>query len=361
MSETQNEATETPVTPAEPVQSVPPVPPAQQQPVRPVPPVPPAPTAPSSPFNLALIVALGALALSGWQIYNTREELASTRQELARRNADPAIKAMAEQVRATDARMALLEIKLNEASSQFATLNTMYQDMTKVRSDWLLSEVGHSLALASQELQLAGNVPTAISALQVVDDRLSTFDRPELISVKKAVAHDLETLRALPQLDTIGLTARIDSLVQNIDQLPLSVDIQRQSVNMAPPSRSTSFWEQLLKDVSSSLGEMVRIRRIDKPEAILLSPDQAFMLRENLKLRLLDARIALLQRNAAPFNADVSAVQNDAQRYFDPSAPATRLWLQELNDLKKAPINTALPDLSDSLKAVNDAQTRPGG
>lgn len=311
-------------------------------------------------LNLALILALGALALSGWQLATTQQELSAVRQELARRHADPALKALAEQLRATDAKLAMTEVKLNESSSQFATINTMYQDLTKVRSDWLLSEVGHSLALASQELQLAGNVPSAITALQVVDQRLAQFDRPELIGVKKAVSQDLEALKALPYLDTIGLSAKLDSLTQGIDALPLTIDVQRQAVAAAAPARNAPFWTTLVRDITQSLGEMVRIRRIDKPEAVLLSPEHAFQLRENIKLRLLDARVALLQHNAAPYNADISAVQSYVSRFFDPKAPATQQWLARLAELKAAPLNNALPDLSNSLKAVNSAQAKPG-
>lgn len=312
------------------------------------------------PFNLALWVSFGALALSGWQLYNTELELSATRHELARRGGvDPALRSLAEAVRNNDGKLALLEARLNEANSQFATINSMYQDMSKVRSDWLLSEVGHAIALASQELQLAGNVPSAISALQAVDARLAAFDRPELIGVKKSVAHDLEALKALPFLDTIGLSAKIDSLNQGVDTLPLAVDIQRTPAAVPPMDRKAHFWSQLVSEISQSLGELVRIRRIDKPEAILLTPDQAFQLRENLKLRLLDARVALLQRNAVPFNADMAALETYINRYYDLNAPATRQWLALLAELKSAPINAALPDLSDSLKAVNNAESSP--
>jgi len=322
-------------------------------------PMPPEPSEPKR-LSLALIVALGALAVSGWQVYSTQQQLGVLRQQLAKRPPDTALKNLREQLRATDARLAITQVKLSDASGQFATINNMYQDLTKVRSDWLLSEVGHSLALASQELQLAGNVPAAITALQVVNQRLAQFDRPELIGVKKALSQDLEALQALPYLDTIGLSAKLDSLTVGIETLPLAIDVQRQAVPPITIAKNTPFWTQLLQDVSQSLGEMVRIRRIDKPDAVLLSPEQAFQLRENIKLRLLDARVSLLQHSAAPYNADISAVQSYVTRYFDPKAAATQQWLARLAELKTAPLNNALPDLSNSLKAVNSAQAKPG-
>jgi uroporphyrin-3 C-methyltransferase len=351
MSETQNmdlEKSEQPTTPSRETVAVPAAEPKSAT-----------PPAPRTSLHLALLVALGALALSGWQLYDTRQTLDAVRHDLARRPADPVVKSLRDQLHAADGRITLLEAKVNDSSSQFATLNSMYQDMTKVRSDWLLSEVGHTLALASQELQLVGNVPTAISALQAVDARLAPFDRPELIGVKTAVAHDLETLKALPFLDVIGMSARIDSLSHGVDTLPLSVDIQREQQAVNKPVAGGAFWPRLLHDISASLGELVHIRRIDRPEAVLLTPEQTFQLRENIKLHLLDARIALLQRNAAPYNADIAAVQDYIGRYFDIGAPATKQWLAVLAELKTAPISTALPDLSASLKAVNSAQAAP--
>ncbi|VEB39672.1 bifunctional uroporphyrinogen-III synthetase /uroporphyrin-III C-methyltransferase [Chromobacterium violaceum] len=158
------------------------------------------------------------------------------RQELARRLAEGSgagkeQRAIAEQAilaaRATDGKLALVEARVNESAGQYATLNGMYQELTKNRTDWLLSEIEHTLAIASQQLQLAGNVSAAVSALEMVDARLSKFDRPQLIAVKKAVATDLEKLKALPYLDTVGLTVKIDRLMLSVDAMPLVVDAHR--------------------------------------------------------------------------------------------------------------------------------------
>lgn len=323
------------------------------------------------PLNLALLVALAALGLSGWQLYSTQQQLVAVRQALANRQAEgngaaKELRGLTEQAlgaaRATDAKLALLDSRVTESAGQYATLNGMYQELTKTRSDWLLSEVEHTLAIASQQLQLAGNVPAAISALQMVDARLAKFDQPQLITVKKAVATDLEKLKALPYLDTVGLTVKLDRLMLSSTSLPLVVDAHHLQDKRAaqPVPASAPFWERLVADISQSLGELVHIRRMDKPEALLLSPEQSFFLRENLKMRLLDARLALLQRDGTTYSADINAAQDYVQRYFDGSAPATRQWLATLQELKSAPLSVTLPDLSASLKAVRDAQGNKG-
>ena len=311
---------------------------------------------PRKKASVPIILALAALGISGWQYYTIQLETGALRQTIAEQREGPTIKLLTEQLQMTQGKLALLESRLNASSAQFSTLNSMYQDMTRVRSDWLLSEVAHALALASQELQLTGNVTVAISALQSVYARLAQFDRPELIGVKKAVTIDLESLKAIPPLDTVGLSAKIDTMSHAVDSLPLSVNIQRQAVPPMQQVVNDPAWRRLLKELTHSLGEMIRIRRIDKPEAILLTPEQSFQLRENLKLHLIDARIALLQRDAAPFNADMEALQTYVDRYFDLNVPATRQWLSMLSTIKTAPVGANLPELSASLKAVNSAQ-----
>ncbi|MBI3146780.1 MAG: uroporphyrinogen-III C-methyltransferase [Pseudogulbenkiania sp.] len=327
------------------------------------------------PFPLALLVALAALGLSGWQLYTTQQELTATRQELARRLAESGgsakeTRVLVDQalatVRGSDGKIAVLEARVNESAGQYATLNGMYQELTKNRSDWLLSEVEHTLAIASQQLQLAANVPAALQALDMVDARLAHFDQPQLIAVKKAVATDLETLKALPYLDTVGLTVKIDRLLLAADTLPLVVGHHRLGsakdglIKPPQPAAGAPFWERLLADVSGSLGELVRIRRMDKPEALLLAPEQAFFLRENLKLRLLDARLALIQRDGQTFGSDVEAAKSYVERYYDGDAAVTKSWLSLLAELKGAPLDVTLPDLSASLKAVREAQSSAG-
>lgn len=331
----------------------------------------PIPAAPAyrnrKPANLALIAALLALGLTGWQYYETRLELTGIKQQLTQKQAETTgaakeLRGLTEQAlassRTSDAKLARLEEQINQATGQYATLNGMYQELTKNRADWLLSEVEHTLAIASQELQLAGNVNATIVALEGINARLAQFDRPQLIGVKRALGKDLEALKALPQLDSVGLTVKLDRLLLSVERLPLVVDQHQLEAARAKaaPATAKPWWERLVSDITQSLGELVHIRRMDKPEALLLSSEQAFFLRENLKLRLLDARLALHQRDGATFRADLTAAQNYVSRYFDRDAAQTRQWLATLAELDQAPLEVKLPDLSGSLKAVRDTQ-----
>jgi len=330
-------------------------------------PIPTAPAARRNPVNLALAAALLALGIAGWQYYETRLELTALQQQLKQKQAEAGgaareLRGLTEQAlaasRGSDAKIARLEEQMTVASGQYATLNGMYQELTKNRADWLLSEVEHTLAIASQELQLTGNVNGTIVALEGVNARLGQFDRPQLIGVKRALGRDLETLKALPKLDSVGLTVNLDRLLLAVEQLPLVVDLHQleATTSKAQPASGQPWWERLARDVAQSLGELVHIRRMDKPEALLLAPEQAFSLRKNLKLRLLDARLALHQRDGATFRANLNAARSYVNRYFDRDALQTRQWLASLAEFDKAPLDVKLPDLSASLNAAREAQ-----
>lgn len=321
----------------------------------------------ATPANVALLASLLALGLTGWQFYQTRHMLNQARAQLAQRLAESGgasreLRGLTEQAmtvgRANEAKLARLEDQINVAAGQYATLNGMYQELTKSRADWLLAEVEHTVTVASQQLQLTGNVPAAIEALQGASDRLAQFDKPQLIGVKRALAADLETLKALPPVDTVGLTVKLDRLALEVDRLPLVIDQHRLAAQYspAPLAPDAPWWQRLTHEITQNLGEMVRIRRMDKPEALLLSPEQTLFLRENLKLRLIDARLALLQRDSDALHADIEAARSYVLRYFDRDTAAAQDWLRDLSAFDKVPLDTRLPDLARSLRAVHDTQ-----
>lgn len=323
-------------------------------------PVPAAPTAWQSPW---LWVAVGALALSGWQWVETRLRLADTQQELAKRLTDSdnanrdsrlVVKQSQDQVIALQEKLGALESKLADSQSQQASLENLYQDLARNRDEWALSEIEQSVTLAAQQLQLAGNVHGAVLALQAADSRLSGSSRPQFISLRKALNRDLDRLKALPQVDLPGMSLRLENVVVAIDTLPLAVDVRPREDTRpkAEPAPETGAWQRFALEMWSELRGMVRIQRFDREEPVLLVPGQVFFLRENLKLRLLNARLALLSRDQWTFRNELKASQVLLERYFDTHNPSVQTALGGLKQLGAAELNIDLPTLNESLSAI---------
>ena len=323
--------------------------------------------------NPWLIVALVALALASWQWIETRARLARTKQELARRLADSdtvaresrALSKMTqEQLAALQGKLGELEAKVAESKSQQATLETLYRDLARNRDEWALAEVEQGVTLAAQQLQLAGNVPGAMLALQAADVRLAGNTRPQFIGLRKVLLRDLERLRALPQIDLAGINLRLESVIVAVDALPFAVDARPRDegwarLAAAAPAASTdkgalAYWQQLAAQFWAELRSLVRIQRFDREEPALLAPGQAFFLRENLKLRLLNARLALLGHDQWTFRNELKQAQSWLDRYFDGREPSVQTAQGSLKQLSSAEINIDLPNLNESLSAIKN-------
>ncbi len=327
------------------------------------------PPRPARKLNVALLLALAALATAGGLWLDSRASLDALQQTLTQKagaasGVSKDVQARAEHAdktaRENSARLAALEGKVGDFAGQAAALNSLYQEQSRNREDWMLAEIEHALNLAGQQLQLAGNVVAASSTLEAIDARLAKLDRPQFIPLRKALGQDLGQLKSAPAVDVVGLTVKLDRLAAEIDALPLVIDHARQQADTPAPShQGVPAWQRLGEQLLDDIGQLIRVRRMDKPEALLLSPEQAFLLRENVKLRLLGARVAVLQRQDAPFRTDLSASERYVRGYFDTQAPAVGVWLAALNEIKTTQLSVRVPDISASLRAVRALQGRP--
>src|SRR4051812_49271166 len=192
------------------------------------------PVAPPSRWPLlALVAVLLAAALAALAWIDSRNRINSTQEELARRlreiesdsrEARTVSRQAQEAVREAHVKVAQLEARLAESQSQQLALEALYQELSRNRDEWQLAEIEQVLAIAQQQLQLAGNVRAALLALQLAEGRLAKSDRPQFLPVRRALARDIERLRGLPVLDVAPMAARIDALVASVDSLPLAFD-----------------------------------------------------------------------------------------------------------------------------------------
>jgi uncharacterized protein HemX len=337
---------------------------------------PPAPTAPAaraagSGTALRVLVALlvfAALGASAWVWYDARVRIGATQEELARRlrdieadarDARSLARQAQEATREAQAKLGALEGKLADAQSQQGALEALYQELSRNRDEWQLAEIEQVLAIAAQQLQLSGNVRAALLALQLAENRLSRADRPQFLPVRRAIARDIERLKAAPAADAVGIARRLDELLGSIDALPLAFErrIERAPAG-APEGEPQGAVARVAAALWHEIRQLVVVRRVDAPEPPLLAPTQAYFLRENLRLRLLNARLALLARNQAAFQEDLRAARAWLQRYFDSSARDTRSALEELARLQALPIGFEPPSIADSLEAVRSFKSR---
>jgi uroporphyrin-III C-methyltransferase len=330
------------------------------------PPAPPPAAAPTVPANLghtasglpgrwiaagaAVLAALAAAALV--LAWNTQQRVKSFEAELVKRQQDSAglateARTLAHQAEVTAreaaARMALLEARVAETSMQRTQLEDLIQSLARSRDENVLADVEAAIRVALQQAAITGSAEPLVLTLKYADERLARYNQPRLERVRRAVAQDLERTRAAGVTDITMLTIRLDEVIRQVDELPLLAAPERRtgaaaaareaprtsapSAAAAAPERPASdvdwserlaqTWRHFAGQVWGEVKGLVRVTRIEQPEAMLVAPEQAFFLRENLKLRLLNARLALLSRQFDAAQSDLRDAQAALDRYFD--------------------------------------------
>jgi uncharacterized protein HemX len=123
------------------------------------------------------------------------------------------------------------------------------------------------------------------------------------------------------------------------------------------------WWRQIWRDFAHEMSDLIRIREIEPNEAALITPQQAFFVRENLKLRLLSARTSLLARDEVNFKEDLKTARELISKYFDQKAKVNQNAVASLKQLADNSVSIAAPDIVQSLNAVRAARAareRPG-
>lgn len=315
-------------------------------------------------FNPIWIFALIVIAVMAWQWYDTRNQIGDLQHELAKRLADADALGKetrhlaaegTEAGRRLDTKLSLLEAKLAESQSQQVALEALYQELTRTRDEATVEEVEQLLLIANQQLQLASNVKAALIAMQEADARLQRIERPQLAPLRKILSKDMDVLKSAPYLDAVGISLRLDNLAAAVDALPLAMELR-------PPEPATehrmpeteNIWLRFARETWEDMKRLVRIQHVDKPDIPLLSPSQVYFLRENLKLRLLSARLALLARDGASFKADLDASLDWIGRYYESKSRPVVNMLEALNELRASEVGIELPRISASVDAVRN-------
>jgi uroporphyrin-3 C-methyltransferase len=353
---------------------------------------------------LALVALVGLVML--WQ------RLGLVQQELVRRATDVAEQAQRTQVLAESAqvavetlqaRLAVAEVRLSEVSLQRSQLEELMLSVSRSRDDTLVLDIESGLRLAMQQTELTGSAQPLLSALAAADQRIARAAQPRLNPVQRAIARDMDRIKASPVADLPALAGQLDELARLVDDMPLlnadpqppgasapgarplatapvtesvtgSAAAPNEPDGVLPPGitasvdavdtpASTSPWSglqtrwaqwsgQWWASVSQVVQDLVRVSRIQHPDAVLLAPDQSLYLRENLKIKLLNARLSLLSRQVPAARVDMQGVRAAIQKYFDATAPTTRKTLQTLSEALQATRTVDVPRPDESLAAL---------
>lgn len=340
-----------------------------------------APTPPRVGRGGALTLLLGAVAAAAlvssgllWQ------KLSSIQEQLARQSADAGAQAieartMARQaeelVRETAARLSVAEARVSEVALQRSQLEELMQSLSRSRDENLVVDIESAIRLAQQQAQLTGSLEPLVAALKSASQRIERAAQPRLAPVQRAIGRDLDRLTRATVTDTAGLLARLDDLVRQVDELPVINAVAQAAATRrlaaAPAAPTTAplsqgdlaWWQAALQRswevVRDEARGLVRVSRIDQPEAILLAPDQTFFLRENLKLKLLNARLGVLARQFESARADLAAATAALNKYFDPASRRTQNAASTLQTAQASMKAAEQPRLDETLSALATA------
>ena len=332
--------------------------------------IPPAAWTPPRAINLPRPVLFVLVLLTGIALLVSTmlwQRLSAIQEQLARQSADSGSQAVeartlarqAQDVaRETAARQAVMESRLSEVAMQRTQLEELMQSLSRSRDENLVVDIESAIRLSQQQAQLSGSVEPLLAALRTADQRLARAAQPRLSRLRAAVGRDIERLTSARVTDLPGLMARLDELVRLVDDLPLAnavagnrpVDQAREQL-----SRESNWWQRSLAVLHEESRALLRVSRIDQPEAVLLAPEQGFFLRENLKLKLLNARLALLSRQTESARADVVAAAAALNRYFDPASRKTQAAAGQLQQIQGQMRSVELPRLDETLAALATA------
>jgi uroporphyrin-3 C-methyltransferase len=335
------------------------------------------------------LVAAGA----GWVAWTTQQRVDNLERELVRRQSDSQgqsaeARVLARQAqelsREAAARATMLETRLSEVSLQRNQVEDLIKTLNLSRDENLVADIEAGLRVATQQASLTGSAEPLVAALQSADERLARAKQPRLDNVRRAVAKDLDHVKATRVADLTSLTIRLDEAARLIDEVPLlnqpesvmppspraeaaakAAQGKNAPLEAGAPSTSASGpfppqWGRHVLDWTKGAAQtvwnetrgLVRLTRISNPEGMLISPEQGFFLRENMKLRLLNARLALLSRQIPATQTDLQTIQASIPRYFDMQSRKTQLLQSMLTDVSLQSQQTAVPRPDDSLAAL---------
>jgi uroporphyrin-III C-methyltransferase len=334
-----------------------------------------APVSRGTLFFIALAACSLLLSGSLWL------KLSSIQEALARQSADATAasvegrtlaKSASEAAKEIASKQALQDNRLAEVALQRGQLEELIQSLSRSRDENLVVDVDSAIRLAQQQANLTGSLEPLLAALRSAEQRIQRAAQPRLAPLLRAIAKDMDRVKSANVADTPSLLIKLDELVRLVDEMPLANavaiaskpaqgtlptrTIAKDAASPAPGSGLLSAAPDWLKTmvgaVRAEARALVRVSRIDAPEAALLSPEQSFFARENLKLKLLNARLGLLSRQFESVRQDLAGAAKLTTKYFDASSRSVQLSGGLLAQIQSQIKSAEQPRIDDTLSAL---------
>ncbi|MBN8509063.1 MAG: uroporphyrinogen-III C-methyltransferase [Burkholderiales bacterium] len=338
---------------------------------------------------LLAVLSAGAVVYA----WNAQQRVKGLEQQLVRRQADSSEQAAGAQLlakqaqdeaRESAAKLALLEVRVAEVSLQRTQLEELIQSLSRSRDENQLADIEAAIRVALQQAAITGSAEPLLLALRQADERLARQSQPRLEGVRRALTQDMERVRAAGVVDLSALLIRLDEVIRMVDELPLLATAERRTPAVrpmpaasaagpaaeaaaaaasAPASAPAGSWAELRQFVATGWSafagrvwaearSLIRVTPIDQPEAMLVAPEQAYFLRENLKLRLLNARLALLSRQFDTAQADLRDAQAALERWFDRGNRRVASALELVRQVSRQARQVSVPRPDATLAAI---------
>jgi uroporphyrin-III C-methyltransferase len=356
-----------------------------------------APAAPAAPRHWQLLawiaaVAFGVMSVAAFvSAWHTQQRVKSLEQELVRRQqtsqddateARVAAKQALDSVRDLNGKLGVLDERVAESQLQRTQVEDLIQSLSRSRDENVLADVEAGVRVAMQQAALTGSTDPIVAVLKQSDERLARYNNPRLDRIRRAIARDLDRVRTASAVDVPSLTIRLDEAVRMVDELPLVSTPERATAagraaasaasvaprvaaraassaatqsSEPPPAWVVSVqhgWDAFSVPFFSELRQAVRVTSIEHPEAALMTPDQSFFLRENVKLRLLNARLSILSRQFDLAQADLQQAQTALDRYFDHGSRRVVAVSDLLRQVSAQARQVSFPRPDDTLAAI---------
>ncbi|PRL65705.1 uroporphyrinogen-III C-methyltransferase [Haemophilus influenzae] len=323
---------------------------------------------------LSLLAILVALSIGGAGYYFGQQQMAKIQQKLTalenqtgadlssnNTNNNKRLTQLEQGLKTAQENIAQLEQLIVSKTGEITSLQTQMKQINQLAiaqqpSDWLFSEADFLLNNALRKLVLDNDVDTAVSLLKLADETLVKVNNSQANEIRSAINQDLKQLLSLSSVDQKAVMQKLSQLANTVDELQaLNVNFDETSKNNDKLSNNITDWQQNIeKSATSFLNHFIRIspkQNSNKKE--LLAPNQDIYLRENIRLRLQLAIMAVPRQQNELYKQSLEAVSSWVRSYFDTNSEVTQNFLKLVDGLSDTSIYVDVPEQLKSLTLLD--------